>query len=171
MNYSRLDADIVLWVMSHINASFVTQWVSHHMCDITRTTQSWCVSHCTVHHDDTFRHVKYFCCIWRTHSYVTWLTVLWHDSQYCDMTHSTVTWLTVLCIIMTRFDMWNIPVLNEWLIHTWHGRDSQYRDMTHSTVYHNDSFRHVKYSCSIWRTHSYVTWLAVPWHDSQYCVS
>ena len=30
----------------------------------------------------------------QTHTCVTWLTRVWHDSHVCDMTHTCVTWLT-----------------------------------------------------------------------------
>jgi len=126
MTQSWLDSSVtVMWVMSQMNVSFVTQWVSPRVCDITRMTQSW-------------------------------LDLL----------------VPVLCIMMIRFNMWNIPVLYEGLIHTWHGHDSQYRDMTHSTVYHNDTCPHVFHmcgrtflsrimtlryceSCRVWMSHSW----------------
>ena len=72
-----------------------------------------------------------------THSYVTWLIHMWHDSFiwqiYYIVTHSYVMWL----------------------IHMWH--DSFICDMTYSYVTWLIHMWHDAFTCDM--THSYVTWL------------
>jgi len=89
-----------------------------------------------------------------SHTHVTCLFHIWHDSFTRDMTHPHVTWL----------------------IHTWH--DLFTRDMTHSHLPYSHTLPHVTwliYKHLHWQTsggtqasattHSHVTWLIHMWHD------
>ena len=59
-----------------------------------------CNAYASFIHDTTHSCVTWLIHMWhdsficdRTYSYVTWLVHMWHDSFICDMTHSYVTWL------------------------------------------------------------------------------
>jgi len=95
-----------------------------------------------------------------THSYVTWLIHMWHDSFRCGMAYSHVKWLIYMCHDSTIYDMTQSYVT--WLIHTWH--DSFICDMTQSYVTRLIHTWHDLFKCDM--TQPYVKWLFFTWHGS-----
>jgi len=90
----------------NVHSGWLMQIRDKYMCDTTRS----CVTR-PIYMSDT------------THSYVIWLTHMWHDSFIYYMTHSCV----------------------KWLIHKWH--DASIRDVTHSYVMYSN----VTWLIDIWR--------------------
>jgi len=109
----------------------------------------------------------------RTHSYVAWLTRMWHASRrWCVLRQREVAQICILCLSVT------------WLIHAWHA--SFESDMTHSCAtwtiqtFHDLLTRdmnhsHGKLIIKIDMTHnvafcgnelSYTSIFGVMWHDS-----
>ena len=140
----------VKWLIHMWHDVFIWHVLMWHVCAAhAHTLSSSCI--CTV-----------------THSYVTWLTHVQHESFICDMTHACVIW---------RIRMWHDAFIRDmthsyvtWLVHMW--RDQFKCDMTYSHVTcrashaHPTNITHMSPEAFMRdMTHSYVTWLIHMWRD------
>jgi len=106
-----------------------------------------------------------------THSYVTWLIHMWHDSCICDVMQPCGPHSYLVMHQHSRHDYSYVT----WFIHTWH--DSSICDMTYSYVMWltHIGLTHISWCINIFdmtiricniTTHSNTSWLIHMWHDS-----
>ena len=121
-------------------------WHDSFVCDMTQLCVAGLnyVSCDSVTCHMTHSYVTWLSHVWHDFLYVTWLIHVWQDSFRCDLTHSCVIWLW-MSQLMHMWYAWMIE-MNESCVtmnHVWHVSVWSLSHMWHASIIHmNESFNH-----------------------------
>jgi len=103
-----------------------------------------------------------------SHSWATWLTHIWHDSLLFDTTHSLLTCLTHMwhdAFICDMTHIWFICDMTH-ITHIWHEPHICNMANSYATCHLTHLYTSVTRLTYTWHTsHTSVTWLTYTWHE------